>query len=148
VCLSEIPLDQLDRIVTKRSQHGIGFRKSFLDEQGGVRVWYIDKDEPGGRAARTSISSAAERAEKAADATDPIFNLTLFVDPIGEYLYSCSFRVDSTERRASSLGTWSTSTRGPAYPCPYIDPFWPDHTFQAALANVAPPPAPTPPPLL
>jgi hypothetical protein len=74
VCLSEIPLDQLDRLVEKRSQYGIGFRKTFLAEEGGVRVWYIDKEEAGGRAVRAYVSSEAERAEKAWDATDPIFN--------------------------------------------------------------------------
>jgi hypothetical protein len=173
VCLSEIPLDQLDRLVEKRSQYGIGFRKTFLAEEGGVRVWYIDKEEAGGRAVRAYVSSEAERAEKAWDATDPIFNLTPFIDPIGEYAYG-SYRFDwerewrvRTELRfgvedvpflfipgelhGKAFEFFEDVERentGPAYLCPYIDPLWPDDKIQAALATVAPPPAPPPPPLL
>ena len=57
VCLSEIPLDQLDRLTSRRSVLGIGFRKTYLAEQGGVRVWYIDKDAPVGNYKDTVVMS-------------------------------------------------------------------------------------------
>src|SRR5581483_10188190 len=45
-CFSEIPLDLLERLVTRRSLYGIGFRQDFLIGQGGALVWYLDKDSP------------------------------------------------------------------------------------------------------
>jgi hypothetical protein len=40
VCLSEVPLGQLARLVERRSRCGIGFRKQFLVESGGGPIMY------------------------------------------------------------------------------------------------------------
>lgn len=38
-CLSEIPLDQLDRLRARHGRYGIGFRRDFIKNAGGARVW-------------------------------------------------------------------------------------------------------------
>src|SRR6476469_9956588 len=46
VCMSEIPLDQLARVVAHRSEFGIAFRQSVLIANGGARVWYVNEPSP------------------------------------------------------------------------------------------------------
>jgi hypothetical protein len=170
VCLSEIPLDQLNRLVERRSSYGIGFRKSFVAAQSGVRVWYIDKDEPGGAAIRRAITDAAEAAERADNPDDPVFSLTPFVDFIGHYMagpyefdWEREWRVrgelrfspddvpflfipaEFHEAARRFFADAVSEHDGPGYFCHYVDPLWPDDQIQGALATMPPPPEIHPP---
>lgn len=78
VCFSEIPLDQLGRLYTKKGYYGIGFSKKVLKGKGATRVWHIENTSPQAMA----IQRLAELASKQDDYSAPIWNLTPFVDPI------------------------------------------------------------------
>lgn len=45
-CLSEIPLDLVDRLTARHGRWGIGFRRTAVIRQGGARVWYVDEGTP------------------------------------------------------------------------------------------------------
>ena len=59
-CLSEIPLHQLSRLVTERSEYGIVFQKDFVIECGGNPILYAYKD-------RTVAEAIKELADLAGD---------------------------------------------------------------------------------
>jgi hypothetical protein len=42
-CLSEIPLDLVDRLTARHGRWGMGFHRSFVIKNGGARVWYVDE---------------------------------------------------------------------------------------------------------
>jgi hypothetical protein len=47
-CLSEVPLDLIDRIMGRHGNFGLAFTREFVVSRGGGRVWYLDKSsEPG-----------------------------------------------------------------------------------------------------
>lgn len=54
-CFSEIPLDLLDRLISRRSLYGIGFHQSVLLGRGGGRVWYVDRHSRVGSALNTRL---------------------------------------------------------------------------------------------
>ncbi|WP_285136003.1 hypothetical protein [Microbacterium sp. lyk4-40-TSB-66] len=41
-CMSEIPIDNVDRLVRQHGQFGIAFRREFVSGAGGHRIWYLD----------------------------------------------------------------------------------------------------------
>jgi hypothetical protein len=41
-CLSEVPIDQIDRLAARRGRFGIGFKRDFVQNRGGARVWYAE----------------------------------------------------------------------------------------------------------
>jgi hypothetical protein len=82
VCFSEIPLDQLARLLQRRSRYGIGFRKDVLVEKGGSPLWYLDRDSPHAAAVRDIINS---KAAAGVDPDDPFWKLTPFIDHPGTY---------------------------------------------------------------
>ena len=59
-CFSEIPLDLLARLIDRRSLYGIGFRQDFLVDNGGARVWYLDKDGPAAESFKEVVRVAME----------------------------------------------------------------------------------------
>ncbi|MDL4815982.1 abortive infection system antitoxin AbiGi family protein [Actinomadura opuntiae] len=81
LCLSEIPLDQLDRLVEQHGRLGIGFRRSFVRERGGAPVWYVHRDT-------TDLAEAIQKVVGQAmvggiNPADPIWKLTPFIDKPG-----------------------------------------------------------------
>lgn len=44
-CLSEVPVDQVERIAARRGHYGIGFRRDFIQSLGGARVWYAEEPQ-------------------------------------------------------------------------------------------------------
>ncbi|MEV8174960.1 hypothetical protein [Microbacterium sp. NPDC079176] len=44
-CLSEVPVDQIERIASRRGHYGIGFRRDFIQSLGGARVWYAEEPQ-------------------------------------------------------------------------------------------------------
>lgn len=151
VCMSEIPLDLLERLVRRRSTYGVGFRKGFIVARGGDRVWYLDRE---GLAA-----SAFEELKRSHldsfDAQDPLWKLTPFVDLIGEYgetvyrfEWEREWRVAGEIRFAFEdlafifvpegdhprVVTFFDERGGPGPPL--IDPVWPMEQIQEALASL------------
>lgn len=156
VCLSEIPLDQLDRIVENRSRFGIGFKQTFLVANGGARVWYVD--EPSRLADRWRSIVAA-----AAGGTDPtaeIWQLTPFVDLASETaLFSqwewerewrvpggLTFTPDDVaflfipahlhDAAQSFFVEVRDENRGPSYDCLLLDASWNEDQLQEAFEGL------------
>jgi hypothetical protein len=42
-CLNEIPLDMIDRLISRHGHYGLGFKRDFVTARGGARVWYLDE---------------------------------------------------------------------------------------------------------
>jgi hypothetical protein len=76
-----LPLHQLDELVARRSCYGLGFRKSFVIDAGGVRVWYVDRTVALGHEIYRQTRSHARRG----DPNDFLWHLTPFIDFPGEY---------------------------------------------------------------
>ncbi len=157
VCFSEIPLDQLDRLVERRSQYGIAFRQDFLIRSGGGRVWYVDEGGPLAQVVRGMVSA---RAVPGMQPEDPFWKLTPFIDfPGSSYGYrfewerewrvpsALSFTPDDVaflfipealhESARSFFMNALDEGLGPAYLCAYLDPLWTDAQLQDAFASIA-----------
>lgn len=80
VCLSEIPLDQLDRLVERKGEYGLGFRRSFVRGRGGAPVWYLERDTAVAGFFQEMINGAMRGG---IEPTDDIWKITPFVDNPG-----------------------------------------------------------------
>lgn len=158
VCFSEIPLDRLDRLVNRRSAYGIAFKQSVLIDRGGGRVWYVDKNSALANAVAEVVRS---KAVSGMNVDDDYWRLTPFIDFPGEY-GDTQYRFEwEREWRVPGVMTFQPSDvaflflpetfhsaarayfaeveqehRGPAYLCPYIDPFWDEQRLQQWFASV------------
>lgn len=144
-CFSEIPLHQLDRLAEARSSYGIVFRKDFVIHRGGNPILYAYQNRPVSQAIRSLMAMGA------GDARHPVWRLTPFVDAPGTYGVSPYFfewerewRIigdfrfepenvafliipeDLHEAAKSFFETVRDDNTGPAYDCPFIDPYWSD----------------------
>jgi len=156
-CLSEIPLDRLDRLVARRSRYGIGFRQDAVLAAGGGRVWYVDRDTPLASAVWDTMRAASGPPMQA---DHPIWQLTPFIDFPGEYggteyrfEWEREWRVpgglnfspaevaflfvpeDLHGNARAFFDDVEIHDRGPSYRCPLIDPLWPDEAIQAVLPD-------------
>lgn len=151
VCFSEIPLDLLDRLVTRRSSCGLAFRKEFLVESGGGRVWYIENDGPVARAYGELEASKYQPW----NADDPLWKLTPFIDQPGKYggsryefQWEREWRVPGPDGLTftpedvaflfmpEAAHAWAQATFGRTYAVPLIDPLWSDEQIQEAAAGI------------
>jgi hypothetical protein len=92
-CLSEIPLDYLDRLTDRHGLYGLGFSKQFIQGVGGVRVWYLDK---GVETADALFESIRRDWYADPDETSLIWKLTPFIDyvmPNHEFEWEREWRV-------------------------------------------------------
>ncbi|BCJ46963.1 hypothetical protein GCM10010168_35170 [Actinoplanes ianthinogenes] len=79
ICLSEIPVDQLHRLMKRHGRYGLAFTRTFIRTEGGARVWYLDPDAP----SREAISRMIGQAMKGGiDSADEIWKLTPFIDRV------------------------------------------------------------------
>ena len=149
VCFSEIPPDQLRKMIVRRSLYGIGFRKSYAAGRGINPIWYVEKDG----ALYAAIRCLAERAEQnCAVADDPVWSILPFIDAPGiyndrEYRFEWErewrhvgdfhFLSDDVvfivmpESEHAITSNFLADMNGPIeesgfppYNCPYIDPMW------------------------
>lgn len=150
ICFSEVPLDRLDRLVTRRSTYGIAFTQEFLISNGGARVWYVDGR---GGVADTIRDMVSSRVVQGIDPHDDFWRLTPFLDlPSAEYKYQFEWerewRVPNNlnfepkdvaflfipENLHSSARSFfqkaSDQNDGPGYLCPYLEPLWSDVQIQ------------------
>jgi hypothetical protein len=77
-CFSEIPLDHLDRLMAQHGRFGIGFRRDFVMQRGGARVWYLDK----GTALGDTLFAGVGLLLAQQDFTNPFWRLEPFIDSV------------------------------------------------------------------
>ncbi|MBK8295134.1 MAG: hypothetical protein IPK93_10310 [Solirubrobacterales bacterium] len=166
VCFSEIPLDMLDRLVSRRSEYGIGFHKDFIVQQGGAPLWYLDRAGPRAQHIGDEIK---RRIDEGIDVDDPFWKITPFVDRPGFYgTSSYRFEWEREWRLVGDLAFGPSNVAflflpeaehekarqffvdveiahtGPHYLVPYIDASWDMSKIQDALENLPEPPEPSP----
>lgn len=169
VCFSEIPLDQLGRLVQRRSLYGIGFRKSYILGQGGGPVWYVQYGSPAHLAMKQQLQQALAAPDPQKEA---LWAMTPFVDIQGdthnspynyrfdwerewrvpgllrftEYDVAVLFLPEEVHPVAKQFFEWAVREHaGPGYFCPCLDPGWTPEQISEALAKHAAE-APRPPP--
>jgi hypothetical protein len=157
VCLSEVPLDMLDRLVGRHGSYGLGFRKVDLIQDQAAPVWYVEMD--------TRVANAVDRLCSAAEA-DPslradVFTLTRYIDKVGEFPNGQVYRFEwerewRVPRRldlwregplflfapeadhgwlAAELDVREGDALANGVP-PMIDPTWDDQSIQQVLATL------------
>lgn len=80
VCLSEVPLDLLDRLVNRRGPWGLGFTKQSVIDDDGAPVWYVEKDTNLALALtglQHSLTTPSQRSDW--------HRITRFIDKVGEF---------------------------------------------------------------
>lgn len=145
VCLSEVPLGSLKRLVDRRSRYGIAFTQEFLSDRGGARVWYVDKDT----AAHEAFEALKKQKLDKFDASDPFWRVTPFVDFPGDYggtsyrfEWEREWRIqgslafvpddvsflfipeDQHDAARAFFAEAKAENTGPSYICPFLDPLW------------------------
>lgn len=76
VCFSEVPLDNLERLIHSHGNYGIGFTKDFVRSNQGARVWYVDQ----GSLQARQLNELLEDLRRRKDFNHPMWDLTPFVD--------------------------------------------------------------------
>lgn len=151
-CFSEIPLHLLDRLVDRRGEYAIGFRKEIALSKGVGPIWYVEKDGPAQKAMYELMKHGKS------DPHHPIWRATPMIDAMGEFGTS-SYRFE-WEREWRGLGDFhfksidaaflilpdhlhekaklffqqaEEDNRGPGYTCPLIDAKWGHNRIKKAL---------------
>ncbi|MFB2572364.1 hypothetical protein [Micrococcus sp. IITD107] len=75
-CFTEMPVSELDRLRDRNKPWGIAFKREFVLERGGQRVWYLEVDKPPYQA----LHGMKERAIRLAQWESSIWDVTPFVD--------------------------------------------------------------------
>jgi hypothetical protein len=101
VCLSEIPVDRLDRLAEKRGVFGVAFDRKRLMGRGAVPVWYLPK----GVDAQTALFGEVKRLawNQVPDPDHWLWKLTPFIDYPGTY--------DRDARQVTYDWTWEREWR-------------------------------------
>ncbi len=76
-CLSEIPVDQIDRLTARRGRYGIAFRRPFVQAAGGARVWYAEEPQR-----TTMFQTFGQIRPLDPDREHPAWRLTPFIDDV------------------------------------------------------------------
>lgn len=143
VCFSEVPLHLLQRLAKTRSEYGIVFGKELVIKRRANPILYAYKDQPLAKAIR-KLALAAK-----ANANDPIWTVTPFVDaagvyPSGAYLFEwerewrkigdfefseaeVTFLIIPAKYHAAARAFFDNArieNIGPHYDCPFIDAKW------------------------
>ncbi|WGM32571.1 abortive infection system antitoxin AbiGi family protein [Brevundimonas sp. NIBR11] len=145
-CFSETPLHYLSRIVDRRSQYGIVFRKNFVVSRGGNPILYAYKDQPVADAIRALMAQGRNTPDA------HIWTITPFVDVVGgtynfewerEWRHVGDFSFtpadvafliipqDSHQAARQFFEDAGAENVGPNYNCPFIDGRW----NEAQIAN-------------
>ena len=155
VCLSEVPLDLLDRLVARRGPWGLGFTKKSVVADGGAPVWYVEKD--------TALASALEGLQQSLTTPNQHrdwHRISPFIDKVGEFPDGTIYRFEwerewrvprrldldpglpaflfaPTAEHAQLVA--DLTTRGvdgkPPRIAPLLDPMWDEAALQATLAQ-------------
>jgi hypothetical protein len=157
VCLSEVPLDMLDRLVARHGSHGLGFKRTDLVTDNAAPVWYVEMD--------TRLARALDRLRQAGlddpDLRDSVFTVTRYIDKVGEFPNGQVYRFewerewrvprrldlwpggplflfapDSDHRWLGKVLAGRTSQALANGLLPLIDPTWDDNNIQQVLATL------------
>ena len=143
VCFSEIPPGEWPRLAERReTRYGIGFRKDFVKSKGGGPIWYVWKESPQWLALQMMMDQGKSHRDAG------IWKLTALIDAPGKHGASDYFF--DWEREWRHVGSFQFSPEdvaflliperlhvaarnffqeqlrkhsGPAYLCPYVDPY-------------------------
>ncbi|MFV8530371.1 hypothetical protein [Ralstonia pseudosolanacearum] len=155
VCFSEIPPGQWSRLSQRRkSAYGIGFSKNYILGRGGGPIWYARKGSPHLAALKKLMRAGKGKPEH------PVWSITPMIDAPGSYGFS-SYEYE-WEREWRHIGGMRFEPEdvaflfipeglhgiarhffedayhhhtGPAYFCPFIDPFWSKDRVEEELAK-------------
>lgn len=141
VCFSEIPPQYLQKLVNRRYNQGIAFKKDWLLEQGAQRVWYLEKNSKI-HASLNFLANSLKGQER-----EKLLDLAPFIDISGKYgATSYRFEWEREWRFIGDLGFTPDDVAfliipgekhdlardffadaeimktGPNYNCPYYDP--------------------------
>lgn len=83
VCMSEIPLDHLDRLADKHGRFGLAFTKRELTPRGAVPVWYLEREGPLQQRLFELVRRSAYWTQP--DPDDFLWEVTPFIDYPGIY---------------------------------------------------------------
>jgi hypothetical protein len=86
-CFSEVPLHLLRRIVERRSVFGVGFHHTLIQQRGGARVWYLEKDSMIAVAVENLKAHHLHSGKPGGGhrQSDPFWQITPFIDRPGDY---------------------------------------------------------------
>jgi hypothetical protein len=168
VCFSEVPLQFVRRIAEQRkNRYGIGFTKEFARKQGAAPVWYLDKDEPLAEGFQEVYDAHMDALDAddpfwklTAHVDQPGTYPTRYGQRDYRFEWEREWRVagpdgfrferddvallflpeDEHDAARQWFADHEANNTGPAYFCPYIDPFWDEATIVAALKNPVPKP--------
>jgi hypothetical protein len=101
VCLSEIPVDRLDRLASRRGWFGVALDRRAVMAQGAVPVWYLPKGTEPQKALFDEVKGLAWRNEP--DLDHWLWKLTPFIDYPGTY--------DMGSRQVDYDWTWEREWR-------------------------------------
>ncbi|WP_324701300.1 abortive infection system antitoxin AbiGi family protein [Micrococcus sp. HOU01] len=76
VCFSEVPLNNVERLVRRHGNYGIGFTKDFIRSNQGARVWYVDQGSVQARRLNEHLKDLVSRG----DFNHPMWELTPLID--------------------------------------------------------------------
>jgi Putative abortive phage resistance protein AbiGi, antitoxin len=140
-CLSEIPLDRLERLVDRHGSYGIGFTRAFVISQNGARVWYLEEG--------VEVTSALFESRRTQWYTEPklddlVWRLTPFIDyvlPDHHFEWEREWRVlDGLNFTAAQIvfvfapeADHSRVRDELAAEVPLVDPRWPMERIQKAI---------------
>jgi hypothetical protein len=155
ICLSEVPLDLLDRLVDRRGPWGLGFTKQSVIEYDGAPVWYVEKDTVLASALtdlQQSLTTPSQRGDW--------HRITRFIDKVGEFpdgtVYRFEWEREWRVPRRLDLGAGNPAflfaptvehaklvadltVQGvagtPHGIAPLLDPIWAESALQAALTR-------------
>ncbi|MFC4054456.1 abortive infection system antitoxin AbiGi family protein [Actinomadura syzygii] len=151
VCLSEIPLDYLSRLVERRGEFGVGYDKRAVAMAGGAPVWYLRKDSPVVKELKSLVEKASREDGRPESQDDPVWNLTPYIDFPGpyrdteyEFEWEQEWRIERLKVHGGEVRflfaperhhpeTTRLWTSGP--PPPIIDTTWPMSQIQEVLAD-------------
>lgn len=144
-CLSEIPLEYLDRLIERRGAYGLGFRRSFIRQKNGARVWYLDS---GIEAQRALFERIKQTWGGSLDLDEVVWQLTPFIDYVmpGRYQFEWEREwrvVDGLDFAAEDVvfvfapesEHTGLATRN-GLVCPLIDASWDDSKIQEAITGL------------
>jgi hypothetical protein len=155
VCLSEVPLDLLDRLIGRRGPWGLGFTKQSVVDDGGAPVWYVEKDK-----ALASALAGLQQSLTTPNQRRDWHTITRFIDKVGEFPDGTVYRFEwerewrvprrldlcaghpaflfaPTAEQAQVVADLTARgvARTPHGIAPLLDPTWAEPALQATLAQ-------------
>jgi hypothetical protein len=151
-CLSEIPMDFLDRLVKRHGEYGIILHRDAVIEAGGVRVWYLEENTPVATFLKQEVGTRAFHNWSEIEHDDPLWKLTPFIDfqqlgDAGKTRYQFDWErewrvLDGFDIEGTVAGLAAPESRHTAlaaYGFPLLDLTWSSDRLEGAVADMRDP---------